>query len=212
METEEFLNIAASLERFHGVFSKFWNLGEPAFTEAIPTAAVSFSDEEDVEFLINPKFWDTLSDYHKQFIVCHECLHVLLNHDIRGKDVDKQLRSVANVAMDVSINHMLIDKFGFVREKIEGWENYCWLDTVFKDMDVEALPNMHFEYYFNLLKSGIDMSDLSLVDVHVFMDEEGNGVPDEVKEALTDAVNGFSEEEKESLKNVLETTTSSPIH
>jgi len=44
----------------------------------------------------------------------------------------------------------LCDGFGFDREKLQNWERYCWLETVFPG-DKSVLPNQCFEYYYQLL-------------------------------------------------------------
>ena len=43
-------------------------------------------------------------------------MHVILNHGHRSKD--SKNKNAANVAMDIVVNHLLVDRFGFIREKI----------------------------------------------------------------------------------------------
>ena len=203
MKVDEFHEIAHELEKYHGVFSKFWSLGRPIETDQIPTAAVSFGKEGNcVEFLVNPEFWNACSLYHKQFIICHECLHVLLNHGIRSVDIPADQRTIANLAMDISVNHMLVNSFGFDRELIPETKNYCWVDTMFtEEQQKDVKSDMHFEYYFNKLKTlNGGAGGSSLVDGHDFF----NDIPEELQDQIQNAVDGFSEEEKEVLGNVLE--------
>lgn len=141
-------------------------MGQPVFTEQIETAAVQFDNGGDfVRFLFNPKFWDGLSAHDKLFVICHEALHLILNHGVRIKDsVD---REACNKALDIVVNHMLVRSFGFIRENIKDWKDFCWVDTIFKtkdgspplDKNNRIIPtDESFEYYINLFKK-MDISD-----------------------------------------------------
>lgn len=152
---KEWQKLGSLLEVHHALFYKFWQLGKPSFTNSIDTAAILFDKEGNfVNFLFNEKFWDSCDEYKKLFVICHECLHVILNHGSRFKDCKEF--GIANVAQDIAINHLLVDGFGFVKEQIEDWEKYCWVDTVFKNKKVFGLPYPTDEssefYYNNLLK------------------------------------------------------------
>src|SRR5574343_1955448 len=83
-QKEEFLHISRDLEKFHAIFYRMWMMGKPNFTEESPTAFVRFDKNGDfLYFGINPKFWNELDFYNKLFVICHECLHVVLNHGMR---------------------------------------------------------------------------------------------------------------------------------
>lgn len=110
----EFGRIAQTLDGFHGVFYQFWKMGKPFFTNMVPTAAVSFNKEGVyTNFLFNPKFWAALNFRQRMFVIAHECLHVILNHGRRATLTPN--RSMANIAMDLVVNHMLVNKFSFTR-------------------------------------------------------------------------------------------------
>lgn len=51
-----------------------------------------------------PKFFDTLTDRQKDFVVAHEILHVAFNHMLRSKDKNPRLW---NIATDAVINQIL---------------------------------------------------------------------------------------------------------
>lgn len=192
MPYEEFCDLAMDLEIYHSVFSKLWNVATPTFVPNCKTAYVAFDKENrTIKFAIDPEFWATLDRHTKLFVISHECLHIILNHGIRSKDISPELRSIANVAMDIVVNHMLIDQFDFKRGMIKDQEKLCWVDTVFKDMDVEH--NQGFETYYNLLQESTDVDQLPmLVDIHDFLngiggDGDGDGGLDsEVQKALAD--------------------------
>jgi len=164
----EMVAIRGRLESYHELFRALWDLGEPEFTQEVPTAAVVFDNKgAPLRFLFNPCFWKELPSYDRAFVVCHEMLHVVLNHGFRGLCLAQQ--RLANVAADIAVNHMLVEKFGFVRELLRDWQAGCWVDTVFKDPKEPRPPtNLSMEAYYNLLmqKKGVVLK--SLVDVHLF--------------------------------------------
>jgi hypothetical protein len=153
---DEWRQIGKKLEDHHSLFYKFWQLGKPLFTDSIDTAAVVFDkDGKCINFLFNEKFWNECDDYKKLFVISHECLHVILNHGSRFKDTKE--KRLANIAQDIVINHLLVENFGFIQDQIQGWENYCWVDTVFKDKKIfgRSFPkDESSEFYFvQLLKT-----------------------------------------------------------
>ena len=160
---KEFYSIMQELSVFHNVFLSLWKTGKPLFTDEINTAAVYLDENgECLRFVFNQDFWNSIDRYTKAFVICHECLHVILNHGYRSKQFDHE---IANYALDVAVNHMLVNNFGFIREKINDWEKYCWVDTVFKDKCVSDDKN--FEYYYNLIKSSpTNYKKLYQVDYH----------------------------------------------
>ena len=154
----EFNEISRSLDRYHAIFYQIWDMGYPRLTFDVPTAAVTFDKRgKRLEFLFNPLFWKQSDTYTKQFVICHECLHVILNHGARIRDLKKTKLNgtVANLALDVVINHMLIDKFNFDRASIGNSEDLCWIDTVFGKDHAKIERNRAFEYYFGILKQKI---------------------------------------------------------
>lgn len=148
---DEFIALARELEKHHSIFDRLWVLGKPVFTESIPTAAVYFDKVgECIDFKINPSFWSKLSDAEKQFVICHECLHVILYHGFRINELKGGELQIANKALDIVVNHALVDKFGFKREEVDPENKYCWVDTVFKDNPPES--GKYYEFYYNLLE------------------------------------------------------------
>lgn len=75
------------------------------FNDAVPTAATNGK-----RVLFNPQFVEGLSDEELKFLVAHECLHPMLEHNFRRKE-----RSARrwNMAADYVINELLVvDKVG----------------------------------------------------------------------------------------------------
>ena len=206
ISSKEWLEISLALEQHHAVFYKVWQMGRPVFNEDIPTAAVQFDDTGNfIWFHFNPKFWKRIDFNHKLFVISHEALHIILNHGIRTKDAGIN-RKATNVALDVVVNHALVRGFGFERDKIEGGEDYCWVDTVFKNKNPLPPSDEMYEYYYNLFDKvygdgggGEGEGEPQTVDDHSYMGEQSDAwgpVIDELNESL-------SAEEKESLKNMV---------
>lgn len=157
LSDQEYFEFSRRLENYHAIFYKFWEIGKPIFSRKIQTAAVAFNtDGNFVEFSFNPDFWQTLTDMQREFVVCHESLHIILDHGSRTTRLiqtgTEQEKLCANVAMDVVVNHMLVEKFGFDRTTLD-FEQYVWIDKVFPGEDVPTDEN--FEFYFNLLNKKI---------------------------------------------------------
>ena len=147
---EEWMKISLALEEHHAVFYKVWQMGKPIFDESIPTACVQFDEHGNfIMFRFNPEFWSRLDFKNKLWVICHEALHIVLNHGIRAKEAGVNSKA-ANIAMDIVVNHSLSANFGFDREEVDNWEEYCWVDTVFKDKKPLPPHNEMFEYYYNL--------------------------------------------------------------
>ena len=165
---EEFEDIALGLERWHGLFYQFWSMGAPRFTRKIPTAAVAFNKKgQYVEFIFNPDFWDQLNTIEREFVICHECLHVLNEHGIRMTHAEQKM--VANIAMDIVNNHTLVNKFKFRREDLTSIvelpdrktgeatgkkaalkDILVWKDNIFEKPET-IKDNETFEYYYKQL-------------------------------------------------------------
>lgn len=163
-DREEFAALARRLEARHDLFAAVWEMGRPEFSDEISTACVEFSSTgEWVRFLFNPDYWRSLDQCMRDFVVCHEVLHVVLAHGVRTTHLTARLR--ANIAADLVVNHLLVDRYEFVRERVRDWASYCWCDTVFET----PWANRHgtLEGYYEAL--GQTRSRVrNLVDVHEF--------------------------------------------
>lgn len=166
----EFFAISRELEQHHAIFYQLWELGRPVFTDSIPTAAVSFNKEgRCINFLFNPAFWDGLSPRVRAFVICHECLHVLLRHGVRTKNCEHSNREAVNIALDIVVNHMLLQMFGFDRKEVDPENKLCWIETIFPGR-TDILPGQSFEYYYTRLPDGMQGMQTMLVDAHDFLD------------------------------------------
>lgn len=167
LSNQEFLQIALELEEHHSVFHFLWKMGRPIFSSDCQKAAVQ-KRGQDLLFLLNKEYWEKSFFIKKKFIICHELLHVILKHHDRSKNISsKEELRIANHAMDIVNNHLLIDSFGFKREEVDPENELCWYDTVF---DKEVIHGKSYEYYFDLLKKQ-GLTDDRLLDDHDFSEE-----------------------------------------
>jgi len=170
---ERFDFLVSCLESHSGVFAQFAETGRVYFSEQIETACVTFDKEGNhLNFQWNPHFFDSNSNYTNLFIFCHEMLHILLGHGPRGRKLKN--RRKANICMDISINHMLVDVFGFCRAHIDDWEKLCWRDTVF-NRDFNPMPS--FEGYYNISDEFFNKGYDSMEE-HNFLEEDFPDISD----------------------------------
>lgn len=192
----DWLEISRQLEDHHALFDELWHMGRPSFTDEIETAAVRFADGGDfLEFVFNPDYWNNLTPYERLFVICHECLHVILNHGIRTTIYEDEPR--INTALDIVVNHLLISSFGFDRTRIRDEDVLCWTDTVFKnDPNVVSIPtNESYEYYYQKIPESIKI-EVFTIDDHTFIKGDIGKIIGKLDDRLTP-------EEKESIKEVI---------
>jgi predicted metal-dependent peptidase len=212
---EENNEISQSIISHHGVFYQFWQLVRPRYTNSkkYPTACVVFNRENNcIDFIINKKFWNKRTAAQKTFIICHECLHVMLEHGSRASSTLAKINPVmVNACLDIPINEMLVKYFDFNRKEIDKRNKFCWANTVFKEKDV---PNdKSYEYYFNKFKNDPDTQEISMCGMG--SEESGDGEletnshenlnsfnNEDAKKQIEDLIDSLSDEEKESLKDI----------
>lgn len=194
---KDWIEISRELEDHHAIFYELWQMGRPLFTDEIATAAVRFAESgEFVEFMFNPEYWNNLTPYERLFVISHECLHVILNHGVRTTQNDNTHR--INTALDIVVNHLLVNSFGFNRKRIRDEDVLCWTDTIFKDdPKVSEIPtNESYEYYYQKIPEVMTI-EVYIVDDHSKLTKDVSKVIDKLNSRLTP-------EEKETLKDVIE--------
>jgi hypothetical protein len=209
--------IARRLEGHHAIFERIWQLSRIRFSKKLKTAGVYFNKKgECVDFIINPDFWASLDDVTKDFVFCHECLHISLNHGHRSLGGERKLHKIRNIAQDLVINHGLVNYYGFSRSKIDPDNRYCWIDKFFLPHD-KVHDEECFEFYFNRLRqmaqdnpdqfqNGSDNSET--VDDHESSPEDLDLDPDEYSDDFDDVIDylndKMSDEEKYDMKDFIE--------
>lgn len=195
-DSEEFLKLSRELEKHHSIFYRLWHLGKPIFTDDpnISRAAVSFDQVgEGVNFLLNYDFWSKLNWQQKQFVICHESLHIIFNHGARILNINKSDFNIVNIALDIVVNHCLITRFDFNRKEVDPDNVYCWLDNIFPNRK-NVLLDKSFEYYYNLLAEQND--NIPIATDHKYLEEFAP-----IIKKLNEEMSG---EEKEGLKELIE--------
>ena len=213
---EEVSQISKNLIQHHGVFYKFWQLVRPKYvsSKAYPTACVVFNKENEcIDFLINKKFWNKISETQRAFVVSHECLHVMLEHGKRAcSNMAKLNPSMVNACLDIPINETLVKYFDFSRKTVDPKSKFCWADTVFE----KGTPkDKSYEFYFNKFKNDPETKEISLCGMG-----SGKSGDDELESSshenlnsfnengseqqIEDLIDSLSEEQKESLKDIAE--------
>jgi hypothetical protein len=187
----EKLEIAKNLQDHHYFFRAFWDIGDIHITQddTCSTAHIAFdSSGESIRLVINEIFWNSLNEHSRMFLICHEMLHIILQHGKRFTETFGKYPECkfVNVAADVVINEMLCDSFGFRRQDLdERLQNKgCWYDTIFPN-NTNLIHRNPTEYYFNILLQTPDKSpEVFEMDQHIIMsDEELKGVHDKLLES-----------------------------
>lgn len=204
-------SVGVRLAKFHGIFYKMWSYGKPVLTTKIPTAAAVFDDTgRAYKFMFNPEFWNKLTDYDRAFIVAHECLHVLLNHGQRGMLAFRNGRKdQANVAMDLAVNHMLEDYFGFnrkllgqeIRDKLVYGETFYPPGTEFATDDSFE---QHYVRISKLIQSGkIKEIIVPGLDDHSYLAPNEQGGESHIREVAKELSSSERQKLAEGLKKEL---------
>lgn len=200
-----FYNLMLELESFHSIFYQIVDFGcRPVFVEAkvIPTACIQYKNES-LTFMFCKKFFDKLSDEEAKFVICHEMLHVLLNHGKRFRQAimskDRRVADKTNKALDIAINESLLDFFNFKREDLTLLESLplCFINTIFKDT-TDILRGQTGEYYYlkmqdeENLKEGAGSGDslndhTQFVTMDELLDAIGKGMSSYDKAKLKEA-------------------------
>jgi len=207
LDIEDYFALSRQLEQHHALFYSVWNLGVPKFTDEIETAAIKFDEAgEQIEFLFNPKYWESLDEYTRIFVICHECLHVILHHGYRIKDTkDEETRKLCNYSLDVVVNHSLVNHFGFQRTKVQGGDKLCWTDTVFPGQTVP--DNESFEYYFIRLaqtQQNPPPNSSGGLDKLKMPDDHGMMAQSDWSDAIKKVSDSSSNQSKQSLQGFIE--------
>lgn len=199
----DFEKVGIGLERWHGLFNRFWAMGQPRFTDKIPTAAVAFNKKgQFVEFLFNEQFWKSLNPTEKEFVIAHEILHCLLEHGKRAINCDEQ--QIANIAMDIVVNHSLVDNFKFdPNDMPDLTDKIIWKDKVFGKKASKIENNREFEYYYSKIMTECPLVKIPTLDVHGYgsggegqLPEGSEPIPDHIMDTIKDRIEDALNEEE----------------
>jgi predicted metal-dependent peptidase len=177
--------VKVSIAKYHRIFNALLTFSEPIITDTIATAAVvcKIADNKPIKFLFNPTFFDALDQEQLEFVYCHEMIHIIGNHAMRGKGLDK---NILGVATDIAVNEYLFSHYPFNRANIlkiddTGLGNTCTYDKYFDD---KVLVDQNFEYYYNLLLKSATEININTLDNHDNLEETGKNLSDVLNKAL----------------------------
>jgi hypothetical protein len=164
---EEFRELARELEGISELFACLHKVGSPDFGEEFPTAAIAFSPTgEPLRFHFNGPWWDGLPHYDRTFVVCHEMLHVALRHGMRSRAMEDS--RLANIAADLVVNHLLVEKFGFHRQLLQNPDRICWVDLIYPQTMPFPPTSLTMEQHYDRLTSRRISAELEPLDQHIF--------------------------------------------
>lgn len=175
----------------------------------IPTACVNFNTKsrEPLHISYNSCFWDKLSILEKSAIVCHEMMHIILNHGARFSKNNK-VSKLENVCMDICVNEILKNEFNLSPHNCPVLENAVYLEKI--DLSLES--GRCFEYYYKKISnSNIDLSQFSSSSNHEWL-EKLSHLGEEQLKRITDWLkeNGIDTKELQKLINNLKHKYSAP--
>jgi Putative metallopeptidase domain len=223
---DQYFEIARELQNRHELFHKFWNMGRPTLTSSIPTACVSFDPTGTMlDFKFNPQFWAEKTPYQRTFIICHEALHVLLDHGKRASEPlfsgNPQLQQAANIALDTVVNHMLVEQFGFDRQLADPDNTAVWVEKLTKIGEPLLPSDMNYEFYYDHILTEIKKEEKQKQQGQTGGEgKPGEGIPTDnnlddhsglpnmqeepgFSREVQDAVNEMNREQQESLKKAV---------
>lgn len=124
-------------------------------SNAVDTLCVSMNTETGkIGFVYNQDFLDSLTTGEACMVIMHECLHLALNHCIRGRNHTNRLRS--NAAADFAVNSFLTSEDSFLAVKDENDQNRSIRFKLPKGClfpeDYGYKPKLSFEEYYEQIK------------------------------------------------------------
>ena len=195
-----------ALDNKNRIFYTIVSIPTVYFTKSIDTLGV-YLDKTTQEVIlgINAEFFFTKTMQERIFLLCHEAMHVLLNH-LHQDSGDNH--AAANIAEDIVINESLLNDYYFPESKMKTILSQIMLvETVFSPEEIaqhHIVKNECWKYYFDLLNK---LKPAMMLKLKLCKHGIGNGngplVPltDEMlDDLLRDVVDKISKEELEALK------------
>jgi predicted metal-dependent peptidase len=154
----------------------------------IPSMAVDYRKN----LLYNKEFVSKLSDDETEFVLCHEAMHIALNHFLRKDNRDVE---VWNVATDLVINEMLLRYFSLqnIRKNIITVENLEKMGIKIKNVDEKTAE----EVYDILINYKDKLKGFTNFDIHYYIDD----LSENEKEQLQREYGKSFEEIKKEIEN-----------
>lgn len=199
-------NIDDYLVRLHDknkIFYAIVSIPTIYFTNSLDTLGVYLEKESNEIVLgINPEFFFTKTSEEKLFLLCHEAMHVLLNH----VHLPTGNHALANIAKDIVINESLLNDYYFRKSEMKNlFSEMITVAKVFSPEEIaehNIVKNASWTYYYELLnKLKPEMGESLKPCQHGVHGELSNLSEDTIDDLLKDVVNRLSKEELHNLKS-----------
>jgi len=136
------------------VAAEIAKLGNPDFSDEIPTAAVAYSEEKsEIEYLFNKKFFDLSTDEELAFVMAHETNHVVRCHPMFYNKKAEELKAQGKTTKEIN---EFIKKLNIAAD--------CIINDYLVNVCKMNKPQ-NFEPKFGKDVVGVDCEDLELMQV-----------------------------------------------
>lgn len=152
------------ISKYSVIFKSVYELGNAQYSNQIETACVCKDENNNLLYLINYDFFWSLNETEQLFVICHESLHLFFKH-LNQIEKLKLNPKVANYAMDIVINETLVTHFGFNRHEMPIAKNACFIDTVFKQEQIEKYDldlSKGYKYFYDVLMKELKEKNVEL--------------------------------------------------
>lgn len=179
------------ISKYSVIFKSVYELGNAQYSNQIETACVCKDENNNLLYLINYDFFWSLNETEQLFVICHESLHLFFKH-LNQIEKLKLNPKVANYAMDIVINETLVTHFGFNRHEMPIAKNACFIDTVFKQEQIEKYDldlSKGYKYFYDVLMKELKEKNVELAKLlsnSVSLDDHQASLPSNTKPIQSD--------------------------
>lgn len=179
------------ISKYSVIFKSVYELGNAQYSNQIETACVCKDENNNLLYLINYDFFWSLNETEQLFVICHESLHLFFKH-LNQIEKLKLNPKVANYAMDIVINETLVTHFGFNRHEMPIAKNACFIDTVFKQEQIEKYDldlSKGYKYFYDVLMKELKEKNVELAKLlsnSVSLDDHQANLPSNTQPIQSD--------------------------
>jgi len=178
----------AAVEQFEyspELAKRVYYLGQPHFTDSIPTASLAVSKKGKPVFGFNRQFFDSLGNDELMFVIFHETLHYVFRHHSRCRD---RIPALWNIASDLVVNAFLLREVGFAQVSSHSFKKFLDYAITFTNLSVAAkgvdLAKLTVEEVYDLLAENLQsdrtkFSNIKACDEHVWLEYNAGDDPEQ---------------------------------
>lgn len=193
------------LDNKNRIFYAIVSIPTVYFTKSLDTLGIYLDrTTHEVVMGINPEFFFTKTIEERIFLLCHEAMHVLLEHLYTTNEGTP----IANIAQDIVINESLLRDYYFKASKMTTLlKTICLVDTIFSPEEItehNIVKDGSWAYYNDLLKKLKPMLNIKIkLCKNGKLGNLGDLTEDMLDDLLKDVVDKLSKEELEALKDYI---------